>query len=313
MTTVFGTLEFAAPEITHPSAPMKGYSCKVDMWSLGIIVHVLLTNTMPPNPVFNSSGNESMVSDSVSISQKLQSASKSVKADLKPSTQIQKQRPIKRTLLEPTYQFQYPGNSKSDLDDTQPVPVHSNPYTRHISTDSFWHNISPLARDFVNDLLQQDEANRMSAEQAQRHPWLNRHQKELDALWKRATARWESRKDQNEVWIEEFTATQINRVRCSDGSVSGEEVVLDMGAMEEDQEDYEETADFEDERLDHTQQEYTRGKRNSTEGTIVPDSQTSIVDNTLTPSYVSPKGNDDNISPPTRTLHRVATHHQGET
>lgn len=61
MKTEIGTPDFVAPEVSDPThnyftsrrnAPQKpsGYSCKVDMWSLGVVVHILLSNSVPPKP-----------------------------------------------------------------------------------------------------------------------------------------------------------------------------------------------------------------------------------------------------------------------
>lgn len=44
MSTVIGTPEYCAPEVGFGLHGVKsGYSLKCDMWSLGVIVHLLLT------------------------------------------------------------------------------------------------------------------------------------------------------------------------------------------------------------------------------------------------------------------------------
>ncbi|TGZ85490.1 kinase-like protein [Ascodesmis nigricans] len=200
MTTIFGTVEYAAPEIMHRTNG-AGYSYKVDMWSLGMILHVLLTffNPDPPTGPIE-----------------------------------QKKRPRKRKRGE-GHEIRKPALKTSPLDSltqnplnlkdvTTPIPISQNPYTAHTLTDERWAHISPLARDFLNSLLQVDERRRMSAEQAMEHPWLRRHKKELQELWQRAVSGWVRRKQDGkdeDIWVEDLTPSMMENPQVGHMSERG--------------------------------------------------------------------------------------------
>lgn len=49
MSTIVGTPEYCAPEVgfSHTRTNMEGYDLKCDMWSLGIIMHIMFTGISP--------------------------------------------------------------------------------------------------------------------------------------------------------------------------------------------------------------------------------------------------------------------------
>eukprot|EP00668_Euglena_longa_P012090 GGOE01014517.1.p1 GENE.GGOE01014517.1~~GGOE01014517.1.p1 ORF type:complete len:625 (+),score=224.43 GGOE01014517.1:27-1901(+) len=51
MNTVCGTPHYVAPEVVHKSQATKGYTKCVDLWSIGVILYVILSGTLPKETV----------------------------------------------------------------------------------------------------------------------------------------------------------------------------------------------------------------------------------------------------------------------
>lgn len=80
-----------------------------------------------------------------------------------------------------------------------------------LETGVEWSHVSAEAKDFIRSLICVDPRKRLTAKQAKKHKWLNRHTKELEEVYSRAVEDWTKNSasvQEKDVTLEHFNLSQ---------------------------------------------------------------------------------------------------------